>query len=99
MEFGFEEKQKDFSKEIKKFLNALISESKSQFPLFKQTMKSIFSGEDCSVDGSGRSDREMEYQIGAKIPDTTPLYTEEELTEPGLPVKNPQILRILSKWC
>ena len=54
MEIGLTPGQTDFSKEIKRWLNRLIQETRKQYPLFKQTMKSIFSGSEGSLDGTNR---------------------------------------------
>ena len=42
---------------------------------------------------------EVEYLIGRKIPEGAYLYTDEELLLPGLEIKNPEILRVMMKWC
>lgn len=39
------------------------------------------------------------YAIGRKISKNTLLYTEEEIESGHLNIKNPAILRILTKWC
>lgn len=49
--------QTDFTKDIKVFLNLLTKETLKEFPLFKQTMKAIFSNQEGSMDGfKGGSD-------------------------------------------
>lgn len=39
------------------------------------------------------------YLIGRKISENTGLYTEEQIQSQSLKIKNPAILRILTKWC
>ncbi len=39
------------------------------------------------------------YKIGRKLPDSTRPFTEEEISSHNLKIENPQILRILTKWC
>lgn len=34
-------------------------------------------------------EHDVEYEINSKINETTPLYTEEELSTPGLQLKSP----------
>ena len=76
MQFGTVKGQKDFSVEIKNWINALILETKKQYPTFKHTMKCIFNNNEGSLDGS-KIENEVEYLIGSKIPENTQLYTDE----------------------
>lgn len=85
----------DFTKEIKIWLNKLIKESHEQYPKFKCTMKSIFLNEQRSSDDEVSP---VDFEIHSKINITTEMYTEEELDLPGLSLKGPELLRILSKW-
>lgn len=43
--------KKDFTREIKVWINRLVGETKRVFPMFKQKMKEIFMGEENSIDG------------------------------------------------
>lgn len=95
--FGEKKGQTDFSTEIKQWLNKLILETKKEYPSFKQKMKDIFTNNEGSLDGS-KIDNEVEYSIGSKLPENAVLYSEEEIELPGLPIKNPEVLRILIKW-
>ena len=95
---GMDEDQTDFTKDIKLFLNALIKETRKEFPLFKQTMKGIFSNHEGSMDGS-KTGSEVDFSICSKISSSAELYSEEEISRPGLDIKNSEILRILMKWC
>lgn len=99
MNIGMAEKQTDFTKEIKSWLNILVMESKKEFPAFKKEMRDIFINTDGSIDGSKGMDSELEFIIGSKISEGTILFTEEELEAPGLQVKSTELLRILMKWC
>lgn len=89
------EDQRDFTYSIKLWLNKLITETKEFYPAFKTVIKSIFTDGDNSLMGE---ETELEYEIGRKINETTPLYTPEELNMPGLQLKAPELLRILVKW-
>ena len=40
-----------------------------------------------------------QYLIGKKMPGSTRLFTDEEIESHSLNIQNPQVLRILSKWC
>lgn len=71
------EKQTDFTKEIKTWLNILVTESKKQFPIFKMQMQDIFTNTDGSIDGSKRMDAELQFLIGSKISEGTTLFTPE----------------------
>jgi hypothetical protein len=57
---------------VKKFINALISESLKNFPEFKSTMKEIFTFQKDSGEKY-----ELDNLIGTKFREGTPLYTEE----------------------
>lgn len=50
MDIGLDEKQTDFTKEIKMWLNKLVTETKTQFPIFKEKMRSIFVNPDESIE-------------------------------------------------
>ena len=39
------------------------------------------------------------YKIGKKMPESTRLFSEDEITSHRLKIENPQTLRILTKWC
>lgn len=88
----------DYSRDIKKWLNAIIKESKAQFPKFRSTFKHIFMNKEFSDGGSSYDCNSMEFWIGSKIHESTPLYSEEEINAPGLKLKKPELLRILMKW-
>lgn len=97
MSFADDTGKRNFTKEIKVWLNMLISHTKIMFPEFKKLIKAIFiDGENNSLNGD--EDSEVEYEINSKISENTPLYTEEELDMPGLNLKAPELLRILVKW-
>ena len=99
VDIGLDDKQVDFAKDIKIWLNTLIKETKKQFPRFKEKMKDIFINVDYSVEGSKGMESELEFVIGTKISEGTSLFTEEELNAPGLQIKSTELLRILMKWC
>lgn len=84
----------DWTREIKVWINLLISETKKVFPIFKNKVKEIFVGRDGSID----IDNEIEYEISSKISETVEPYSDEELELPGLRLKSQQIFRILTKW-
>lgn len=81
-----EEDQRDFTRSIKRWLNMVISETKTVYPSFKQVIKEIFTDGDSSLMGE---ETELEYEIGRKINENTPLYTAEEMDMPGLHLKAP----------
>ena len=62
----------DFAYDIKLWLNRLITEVKTSFPIFKDRMKELFNGNETSI----ADDNEVEFEIGSKISETTDLYTE-----------------------
>jgi hypothetical protein len=39
------------------------------------------------------------YKINKKLPESTRLFTEGEISSHRLKIESPQILRILTKWC
>lgn len=39
------------------------------------------------------------YKIGRKLPESTRLFTEEEILSHNIKIESPQILRLLTKWC
>jgi hypothetical protein len=84
----------NFTREIKLFLNTLITETKTQYDNFKKTMEEIFA----PSNEEGRTTGEVEYLINSKIKLSTQEYTEEEIETPGLQLKGPEMLRILLKW-
>jgi hypothetical protein len=85
----------DFTKEIKMWLNMIIRESQRQYPRFKAVMRGIFSDEASSIE---KESDHLDFEICSKINSTTEPYTNEELELPGLSLKGPELLRILSKW-
>ena len=40
-----------------------------------------------------------QYIIGRKISKNVPTFSEQEIEEGDLTIKNPAVLRILTKWC
>lgn len=96
MKFNGDDTKQDYTYEVKKWVNKMIAETKQQFPKFKETVTQIFLGEDCN--NSEMEHAVLEYEVGAKISLTTELYTQEELEEPRLDLKSPELLRILIKW-
>jgi len=40
-----------------------------------------------------------DYKIGRKLPDSTNLFSEEDIASHNIKIENPQILRLMSKWC
>jgi hypothetical protein len=76
----------DFSREIKLWLNKLITEVKRTYPKFKNSMKTLFMGPEGSLQDL---DDEVDYEIGTKINETVECYTEAEINEPGLSIKSP----------
>lgn len=86
--------KKDFTRDIKLWINKLIRESKRMFPIFKNKIKELFMGDENSIDGSS----DIEFEIGSKISETVDPYSEAELDMPGLNVKSPAISRIIVKW-
>jgi hypothetical protein len=39
------------------------------------------------------------YKIGRKVPESTRPFSEEEISSRNIRIDNPQILRLLTKWC
>jgi hypothetical protein len=59
-------------------------------------MRSLFLNHDTSL--SEADAVQVEYEIGAKISESCPFYTEDELDQPDLNLKNLEVLRVLIKW-
>lgn len=64
---GLDQNQKDFTRDIKLFLNKILKETREQYPKFKQTMKTIFTNTEGSIDGSKLEHNEVDYIIGSKL--------------------------------
>lgn len=97
-QFDYSPTKHDYSRDIKRWLNRLIIESKAQFSKFRSTVKKIFTNREFSDGGDSQPSSEVEFLIGSKINQSTPIYTEEEIKSPGLKLKRPELLRILMKW-
>lgn len=80
----------DFCYQIKQFLNVLIKESKSHFPVFSELMKEVFKLED--------KEESIYNLVGMKFKQDMPEFTNEELRATGILIKSPEVLRILIKW-
>jgi hypothetical protein len=39
------------------------------------------------------------YSIGKKLPESTRPFTDDEVASHNISVENPQVLRLISKWC
>lgn len=97
MSFSNKANKVDFTKDIKIWLNMLIKEVKKEYPKFSEKMRSVFLNHESSLSETDTGDM-VEYEIGTKISEVCPYYTEDELDQPELNLKNPDILRVLTKW-
>jgi hypothetical protein len=39
------------------------------------------------------------YRVGRKLPESTRQFSNEEIASHNIKIENPQVLRILMKWC
>lgn len=84
----------DYAKKIKKLLNVLISESKSHYYEFKELMTDVLSvGKE-----DGTRSPLPDHKICMKFKEDMSQYTEDEINNPGVPIKSPEVLRVLIKW-
>lgn len=82
----------DYSHNIKELLNKLISAAKSHLPEFRRLINETF------TIGEEAEQRTLDSLSGMKFKEDMPLYTEDEMREPGVPIKRPEVLRVLIKW-
>jgi hypothetical protein len=93
--FAYNDGRNDFGRDIKLWINKMISEVKSMFPKFKDNMRELFMG---GVNSVTDMEDEIEFEIGSKISENSESYLPEEIEEPGIKIKSPQISRVLIKW-
>jgi hypothetical protein len=84
----------DFSREIKQLVNKLIEESKHYLSEFKQLMTEIFTINPPGVDTPSTVD----HLIGMKFKESVPGYDSADMAKSGIPIKSPEVLRVLIKW-
>jgi hypothetical protein len=65
--FHYSQKKYDYTRDVKLWLNKLISESKSQFNRFRNVIKTIFTGKGVDKDEDAQTNFESEYSISSKI--------------------------------
>lgn len=74
-DFEYSSTKHDYSRDIKRWLNALILESKAQFSKFRSTIRKIFTHRETIDAGESESHSDVEFLIGSKINECTPIYT------------------------
>jgi hypothetical protein len=62
--FAYNDGRSDFGRDIKLWINKMISEVRSAFPKFKENMRELFVGDNTTVTDI---EDEMEFEIGSKI--------------------------------
>jgi hypothetical protein len=66
-DFGYEAGKADYSRDIKRWLNVLVIESKAQLPRFRKVFKHIFTNKEFSDGGSNLSISGLDFSIGSLI--------------------------------
>lgn len=73
---------------IKLFFNKIISLSEQHMDEWRSIMKELF-----AIDG-----KPLWNQVGRKIKENTPTFTQQEIKEDGIRIKAPEMLRVVLKW-
>ena len=88
--FQYDESRRSYSTKVKTMLNALMSESQKYLPAFKIIVEELFT--------VGPDRHRLKNLIGMKFKENSPQYSKRELEEPGVQIKNPEVLRVIIKW-
>ena len=85
-----------FNRKVKIMINAVILEGRSCFLDFNKLMQEVFTIPN-PADPSQRIPLKN-TRVGMKFKSDMPIYTEEEIEDIGVPIKSPEVLRVLIKW-
>jgi hypothetical protein len=96
VDYDMDVREVNYSRRIKLLINALINEAKKWNEDFKKIMQSIFT---FPVPNSNEETRMLdEAKISMKFREDIEVYIEAELNDPGIPIKSPEVLRVIVKW-
>lgn len=81
---------------MKLLINALVLEGRNCFMEFNKLMQDVFTVP--SPNDPSQRVPLKNTRVGMKFKPDMPLYTEEEIEDIGVPIKSPEVLRVLIKW-